>query len=166
VTINGEQLNRRTVSMLAHAQQLYGGPIDFLQAVTQGSYTSDLAASFGTHDGGGAVDISVLSQTGARVVMTDELDPMITALRRAGFAAWVRFPDDLYPGSPIHIHAIAIGDAELSPAAADQLTGPAGYFRGYDGLPVDPPQPDRHGGPFLCPWMIDLGYRDLRGETP
>jgi hypothetical protein len=33
----------------------------------------------------------------------------------------------------MHIHAIAIGDSDLSPAAQEQLTGPAGYLRGYDG---------------------------------
>jgi len=35
-----------------------------------------------------------------------------------------------------HIHAIAIGDQELSAAANEQLVGESGYFRGYDGLPV------------------------------
>jgi hypothetical protein len=72
---------------------------------------------------------------------------------------------ELYADSPIHIHAIAIGDRELSSAAEEQLTGPAGYFRGYNGLPVEmygPPTLDRSGGPILCQWMIDLGYLDLR----
>ena len=34
----------------------------------------------------------------------------------------MRDADELHPGSPIHIHAIAIGDAELSEAARAQLT--------------------------------------------
>ena len=62
-------------------------------------------------------------------------------------------------------HAIAIGDRELSTAAQEQLTGPAGYFRGYNGLPFPEngtPTPDRYGDPLLCQWMIDLGYQDLR----
>ena len=82
-----------------------------------------------------------------------------------GFAAWLREYGELYPDSPIHIHAIAIGDLELSSAAREQLTGEAGYFRGFSGLPVQQyggPTPDRYGGPILCQWMIELGYQDLR----
>ena len=71
----------------------------------------------------------------------------------------------MYLDSGIHIHAIAIGDQELSDAAEEQLMGEAGYFRGYSGLPVamyGAPTVDRYGGPVLCQWMIDLGYRDLQ----
>ena len=151
--------------MLAHAQELYGGELDLTgNAITQGSYTDSVAASFGTHKGGGAVDLSVLSP-GAYTVLWDDIEPLLRALRVAGFAAWLRAYGELYPDSPIHIHAIAIGDQELSPAAREQLTGPAGYFRGYSGLPIaekSTPMADRFGGPVLCQWMIDLGYQDLR----
>jgi hypothetical protein len=152
--------------MLEHAQSLYGGPHNLLLAVTQGSYSPGEVASFGTHDGGGALDLSVLDLATASRVLTEEIDPILRALRRAGFAAWLRTYSELYPGSPIHIHAIAIGDAELSPAAVRQLTGPEGYFRGFDGIPVDPPLPDRYGGPDLCPWMLEMGYADLRAVVP
>jgi hypothetical protein len=162
---SGQTLNQRTFAMLAHAQELYGGEIELTgYAITQGSYSDAVAASFGTHSGGGAVDLSVLRR-GTYTVLWDDLELLIHALRVAGFAAWVRDFGELYADSSIHIHAIAIGDAELSPAAAEQLTGAAGYFRGYSGLPVDMyggPTPDRYGGPILCQWMIDLGYRDLR----
>jgi hypothetical protein len=151
--------------MLAHARQLYGGELDIIgDAITQGSYSDAVSASFGTHAGGGAVDLSVMER-GTYTVLWDDLNPLIHALRAAGFAAWVREYGELYADSPIHIHAIAIGDQELSPAAAEQLTGQAGYFRGYSGLPEEmygPPAPDRYGGPIICQWMIDLGYRDLR----
>jgi hypothetical protein len=68
----------------------------------------------------------------------------------------------------MHIHAIAIGDRELSQAAEDQLSGPYGYFRGYDGLPQENgvPVADKHGGPIICTWMEELGYYDLRTPTP
>ena len=163
--VNGAKLNRRTFWMLQRAQQLYGGVLNFTGfGITQGSYNpGGVAASFGTHDGGGAVDLSVLNpRTGQ--IMRDDFPKAIHALRVAGFAAWVREPNELYNGSPIHIHAIAIGDAELSPAAKDQLTGTFGYFLGYNGLPKTDniPVPDRHGGPILCQWMIDMGYKDLR----
>jgi hypothetical protein len=166
LVINGSKLNYRTFWMLRHAKTLYKATIDFTgSAITQGSFNpGGVTASFGTHDAGGAVDIAVINmRTGA--VLRDELPQAIRALRIAGFAAWVREANELYRGSPIHIHAIAIGDKELSPAASQQLTGTFGYFRGFNGLPQqnNVPIPDRHGGPILCQWMIDMGYRDMRG---
>lgn len=161
--INGWTLNRRTYAMLQHAAELYGGEIEITgYHITQGSY-HDNVGSFGTHLGGGAVDLSVMRK-GTYTVLTKDIEPLVHALRVSGFAAWLRVYGELSPDSPIHIHAIAIGDRELSPAAQNQLTGPVGYFRGYTGVPVvdGKPLPDRHGGPLLCQWMIDLGYRDLR----
>jgi hypothetical protein len=161
--INGETLNGRTLWMLQYAASLYDGPGDLLR-VTQGSYTTDETSSFGTHGGGGAVDLSIRNPADPAEALWNETDAMVLALRRAGFAAWYRAPGDLGPGSPAHIHAIAIGDHELSRAALEQLIGPGGYFSGFDGLPPEygGPHPDRHGNPIICPWMIELGYRDLR----
>jgi hypothetical protein len=163
--VNNQTINQRTLAMLTHARELYGGELDLAgDAITQGSYTDSVSASFGTHAGGGAVDLSVL-RAGTYTVLWDDIDPLLRALRLAGFAAWLREYGELHPDSPIHIHAIAIGDQELSVAAQEQLTGEAGYFRGYSGLPVamyGAPTSDRYGGPILCQWMIDLGYRDLR----
>ncbi len=166
--VNGQQLNKRTLAMLDHAQAIYtaqGGVLDFRLGLTQGSYTGALAASFGTHDGGGAIDLSVRS-LGDFTIMTAEIEPMLHALRLAGFAAWLRDTGDLYPNSPIHIHAIAIGDLDLSVMARAQIDGTFGYLRGFDGLPqVDGiPQLDRHGGPILCQWMLNQGFYDLRGQ--
>jgi hypothetical protein len=162
--INGWTINQRTLAMLTHARELYGGELEIDgYGITQGSY-HDGEYSFGTHLGGGAVDLSVLSR-GTYTVLWDDIGPLIHALRAAGFAAWLREYGELYPDSPIHIHAIAIGDQELSEAAQAQLTGEAGYFRGSTGLPValyGTPTSDKYGGPILCQWMIDLGYRDLR----
>src|SRR5215207_1424606 len=127
IEVKGETINQRTFAMLMHAQELYGGEIELTSyAITQGSYTDAVDASFGTHSGGGAVDLSVLRR-GTYTVLWDDLEPLIRALRAAGFAAWVREYGELHADSPIHIHAIAIGDQELSTAAADQLTGPSGY---------------------------------------
>lgn len=164
VHLNGYLINARTLAMLAHANELYAGEIDLLgSAVTQGSYTDSISASFGTHAGGGAVDISVM-RLGTYTVLEDEIEPLIRALRVAGFAAWLRRPDQISPGSPIHIHAIAIGDPHLSPAAVEQVTGAQGYFRGYNGLPegYGGPARDEHGRPVLCQWMIEMSYSDLR----
>ena len=165
IQVNGWTINQRTFAMLLHAQELYGGELEITEyAITQGSYHDNGTASFGTHLGGGAVDLSVLRR-GTYTILWDDIEPVLQALRTAGFAAWLREYGELYEGSPIHIHAIAIGDQQLSDAASEQLIGDAGYFRGYDGIPVPAggsPIPDRYGGPILCQWMIDLGYLDLR----
>lgn len=164
VQVNGHWLNIRTVFMLENAFQIYGGIIDITGlAITQGQYTDAEPLSFGTHAGGGAVDISVIDRA-EWLVLYDEIDALIYALRVAGFAAWLREYGELNPGSPIHIHAVAIGDQELSGAAAEQLTGLYGYFRGYNGLPREDGIPirDVYNGPVLCRWMFDAGYRDLR----
>jgi hypothetical protein len=164
VTVNGEPANRRTVLMLDTAVKLYGGPGD-LKRVVQGSYTDALEASFGTHAGGGSVDISIRNPANPSEYLFDEVEAMASALRQAGFAAWYREPNELYEDSAPHIHAIAVGDRELSVAAQEQLTGPHGYFRGMDGLPRSSPHPDRFGGPVICPWMLEAGYSDLREEN-
>jgi hypothetical protein len=167
--VNGEQINARTLAMLDYAQEMYrteGGLLNFRTAIMQGSYNpGGVAASFGTHDGGGAVDLSVRDPQNHQV-MAAEIEPMLRALRFAGFAAWLRDSNSLYAGSPIHIHAIAIGDAELSEAARGQIDGTFGYLRGYDGLPRDDglPQPDTSGDMILCQWMVELGLHDLRTQ--
>jgi murein DD-endopeptidase MepM/ murein hydrolase activator NlpD len=163
VTVNGETINRRTELMLETAIALYGGSGD-LKRIAQGSYTDALAASFGTHAGGGVVDISIRNPANPAERLFGEVEAMVSALRLAGFAAWYRQADLLYPDMAPHIHAVAIGDQELSSAAEEQLTGPHGYFRGYDGLPGDEPGPDLHGGPIICDWMLAAGYEDLRQE--
>jgi hypothetical protein len=167
VEINGWTLNQRTFAMLQHAADLYQGPLEITgYAITQGSYHDNGAASWGTHLGGGAVDLSVM-YTGTYTVAYPEIDPLLHALRTAGFAAWLRDYGEIYADSPIHIHAIAIGDAQLSQPAIDQLVGPAGYFYGFDGIPPtgDSPGMDRFGGPIVCKWMLDLGYPYMNLEA-
>ena len=161
--IGNATLNGRTVAMLAHAQTLYGGTIDLTGiSISQGSYTNGVLLSFGTHDAGGAVDISVRNLPNDWSILWDDIPILIRALRTAGFAAWFR---DSADGMTPHIHAIAIGDAELSEAAARQLTGRYGYFRGFTGLPQPDgvPQADTHSeiGIIMCNWMRELGYEDL-----
>lgn len=166
VTIGEVTLNQRTIAMLEHAQTLYETPIELTgRHLTQGSYNvGAVALSFGTHDGGGAVDISVRNMPVDFSIRTQDIEPLIQALRTAGFAAWYRSDAD---GMTPHIHAVAIGDEELSYAATLQIDGRYGYFSGFNALPqVDGvPIPDAHGGPVLCQWMRDLGYRDRREEV-
>ena len=168
VHINDYTLNTRTYAMLQQAARLYGGEIDVAgKAIIQGSYSNNPLDSLDAHLGGGAVDISVI-RPNSSYVLYNEIEPLIRALRTVGFAAWLREADEMGAGPGIHIHAIAIGDNDLSPAAQEQLTGPAGYLRGYDGLPVTSGDPglDRDGGPLICRWMLAAGYTDLRTPTP
>ncbi|MDZ4670003.1 MAG: hypothetical protein SH821_03945 [Phototrophicales bacterium] len=161
-------LNQRTLFMLDNAQRIYrewGGIVNFRTALVQGSYNAGVvAASFGTHDGGGAADISVRSPIDFSL-LTAEMPYMIEALRIAGFAAWVRRTGELYDNSPIHIHAIAVGDTDLSEAARAQIDSERGYLYGYNGLPESYgtlPISDSHGGPIICAWMLADGFPDLR----
>ncbi len=170
IVLGDVTLNLRTLAMLDHAQELYraeGGVIHLRDVIMQGSYNpGGVSASFGTHDGGGALDISV-REIGTGKVLTDEVKRLLHALRLAGFAAWLRDFDELYKGSPIHIHAVAVGDAEQSEAARGQIDGTFGYFRGFNGLPQDNgiPLPDTSGEMVVCDWMHALGYGDMRGEA-
>lgn len=163
-----ENFNIRTVAMIGQADRLYkalGGTLDLQFQIVQGGYNEGaVEASFGTHDGGGAVDISVRSPIDFSL-MSDEIPWLLEALRTAGFAAWLRDQDELYLGSPIHIHAIAVGDAELSEAARRQIDGLEGYLRGFNGLPQSEgvaPVADIYGDPIICQWMIEAGFDDLR----
>lgn len=120
VTYKGKTFNKRTVAMLKVAEDFYGK--DYI--VAQGSYNAGgVSQSAGTHDGGGAIDISASGMSSAERIA------MVTALRKAGFAAWLRTPSQGDWG--YHIHAIAIGDKEASAGAQSQVKD---YFNGKNGL--------------------------------
>jgi hypothetical protein len=128
----GKRLDQRTVAMLIEAEKLAKVPF----VLSQGSYNTGVAASAGTHDGGGAVDISV------HALNSTQRAAVVLALRQVGFAAWLRTPEQ--GNWPYHIHGIAAGDQDLSRGAAFQVaeyarkrnglanrgadTGPAGYY--------------------------------------
>lgn len=115
----GRTVNQRTKALLQRAAEIYGD--DF--TLTQGSYNrGGVAASAGTHDGGGVVDISVSSMSSGQRAQA------VKALRMAGFAAWLRTPAE---GFAYHIHACAIGDKDMAPLAESQVQS---YFNGRSGL--------------------------------
>lgn len=99
--------------------------------VTQGSYQNSVAASAGTHDRGGAVDLRWCGH-----------DACIRALRLAGMAAWHRTPSQ--GPWPHHVHAVVIGHPDLAPSAARQVTA---YLNGRNGLANNGPD----DGPRLNP---------------
>lgn len=139
---NRTNVDALTIAALEYAEKLAG--CTFL--ITQGSYQSSVAESAGTHDRGGALD---LAWTG------DDSD--ILALRKAGFAAWHRTPEQ-GPWKD-HIHAIVVDHPDLSPSAARQVVA---YRKGRNGLANDAAD----DGPRLNPipvfdynaWSDDMPY--------
>jgi hypothetical protein len=121
LTYRGVTMNQRTKDMFIAAELI--ADVGTL-VLTQGSYNAGgVAASGGTHDGGGALDIR------AKDLAPTERTKVVTALRRVGFAAWIRNPSQ--SDWPWHIHGIAIGDPDLSRGARDQV---ADYKAGRNGL--------------------------------
>ncbi|MCR6487957.1 peptidoglycan-binding protein [Amycolatopsis sp. OK19-0408] len=119
VAYRGVTINTRTKAMLLEAERLSGTTV----SLTQGSYNpGGVDASAGTHDGGGAMDISVSGMS------STTRTNFIKALRRVGFAAWYRTPAQ---GFAYHVHAEAISDPDLSSGAQHQ-TGD--YYLGMNGL--------------------------------
>ncbi|MFG1997533.1 peptidoglycan-binding protein [Spirillospora sp. NPDC048911] len=120
VSTGGFVINTRTQKMLAEATRLLGRAL----VLEQGSYNpGGDPTSAGTHDGGGVVDISVEGMSAATRTSAAR------ALRRVGFAAWVRNPDQ--GDWPWHIHAAAISDTDLSSQAQHQV---GDYYLGLNGL--------------------------------
>lgn len=129
-TMQGFPFNTRTVAMLTEAKRLSQVPL----VVEQGSYSpGNDPTSAGTHDGGGAVDLDAEALTRA------QRTALVTALRKVGFAAWLRTPSQ--GDWPLHIHAIAVNDTDLSTPAQKQV---GMYYLGRNGLanngPDDGPQ--------------------------
>jgi hypothetical protein len=119
-TYSGKTVNQRTRNMLVSAD----AKVPFSLVLSQGSYNAGgVAASAGTHDGGGAVDVSVSA------LSSTQRWQAVAALRTVGFAAWLRTPSQ--GDWPYHIHAIAIGDTDLSSGARNQV---ADYYVGRNGL--------------------------------
>lgn len=130
ITWRGHRFDRMTVQAIEAAEKLAG----YKFVVTQGSYNGGkVAQSGGTHDGGGAVDFDNAPLPSHQV----------RCLRRVGFAAWVRTPDQGDWGT--HVHAVLIGNAKLSPSAARQVEA---YKNHRDGLRSNAPDPTWHPDPI------------------
>lgn len=131
---NGVLVNQRTKDMLIKAATLYGGNIP----MSQGSYNAGgVAASAGTHDGGGVVDIGSASNS------------LLIALKKVGFAAWIRTPAE---GFSYHIHACAIGDREMAGSAKNQITS---FYNGRNALVSN--ARDSHPDRYYPEWTRKYG---------
>lgn len=126
-------MNTRTKAMLVEAERLLARQL----VITQGSYNpGGDPSSAGTHDGGGALDISVSNMT------TTTRTNVVRVLRQVGFAAWLRTPSQ--GDWPYHIHAIALSDTDQSIPAQHQA---GDYYLGLNGLANRGPD----DGPLVTP---------------
>ena len=126
-----KRVNTRTSLMLAAADRT----LPWTLKVTQGSYcvlqkSGCAKASAGTHDGGGSIDLKASSLSKTQRWRT------VQALRRVGFAAWLRVPSQCGGCWSTHIHAVAIGDTDIwqknkKYTNRDQV---GDYFVGRNGL--------------------------------
>lgn len=147
-TFRGVTLNWRTAEMLVVAEKKISyAPVE----LSQGSW-SNAAASAGTHAGGGALDVR--GSKGGVPLTRAELDEAQLELRRIGFAAWVRTPSQ--GNWPFHVHAIAIGDRDMSDAAAAQVVA---YKNGRDGLAGN--GPDYGPRPTWTPYPQTLSELEM-----
>ena len=110
----------KPVDWLTHAALLdVEKRLGYELTIVQGSFNAGgVAASAGTHDGGGVVDLSAWDHANK-----------VREMRRAGFACWYR---PTIPGLwNEHCHAVLMGDRLLSSGAKTQV---AEYLRGENGL--------------------------------
>lgn len=158
-TVDGKTLNQRTADMLALWQ--FNCLEDFY--VVQGSYNKGgVSASAGTHDGGGALDISVYGMD----LKTKKW--VVKQGRLAGFMAYYRPP---LPGVwNEHIHAGALGDPEASSGLQKQFVE---YRAGQDALADHKPDPDPRINPIVVYPNVPLkklslltAYRQFKTKTP
>lgn len=125
VKFRGFTFDARTVQMIRWAERRAG----FKFTIAQGAYNAGgVAASAGTHDGGGVADFSVKTLDKAQVLA------MLRALKDAGFAAWHRDARAGVWGA--HVHAVAIGCKDLAPIARRQVEA---FDNNKDGLASNGP---------------------------
>ncbi|OGQ89669.1 MAG: hypothetical protein A2289_09540 [Deltaproteobacteria bacterium RIFOXYA12_FULL_58_15] len=117
-THEGRTINRRTVTMVKSAEASLPEGMTF--GVIKGSYIEVGTRGAHPHVGGGVVDLSISTPWTQEAIRR-----AVGELRRAGFAAWFRDRSEVP-----HLHAVAIGDREMSAAAWWQVKA---FFAGRDG---------------------------------
>jgi len=133
-THDGKVVDEITRAALLECEERLGYPL----TVVQGSYqaldgnANDVAASAGTHDGGGVVDL-----------LAWDWENKVHVLRAVGFAAWHR--PAVKGVWNEHIHAVLIGNKNLAPSAARQVVA---YRDHRDGLKSNLPDNTWHPDPI------------------
>lgn len=125
-TWHGRTVDHRSLYLLRQIERALGFELDCLQ----GSYSTTVELSGGTHDRGGVVDVSIYDPQGR-----NRADAIVTMFRKHGWAAWHRTPAQGPWGH--HIHAVECGNERLSEAAAQQLVSYRNDDNGLAGTAPD-----------------------------
>jgi peptidoglycan hydrolase-like protein with peptidoglycan-binding domain len=123
----GVTLDERTAAMMNEVARLTPS---VSITPTQGSYSSGVGASAGTHNGGGAIDISVRGMDAVRI------NALVRNMRRVGFAAWFRDARAGVWGA--HVHGVAVDCRDLASVAERQVEA---LRDGRNGLADNGPDP-------------------------
>jgi hypothetical protein len=151
VAFRGARFDPRTRDMLTRVETLVGHRL----RIAQGSWSTSTAASGQTH-AGAAVDVATKYQGLSRA----EKLAIVAAMRRVGFAAWLREETPGVWGE--HIHGIPIG-GPISPAAARQVEA---YRHGYDGLAGEGGhRPDPQASLGIKPTTWEAYLRSLKPKS-
>lgn len=140
----GVTVDDQTAEMLSELDKLVGPYVTI--DPTQGSYSTAVGASAGTHAGGGAVDLAV------RQLSPFQVNLVVFLARRLGFAAWHRAASE-GPWAA-HIHMVNKTARGLSPSAARQVKS---YLNKRNGLANN--GPDKHESleaPYESTWASYL----------
>jgi hypothetical protein len=143
-TWRGHKFDQNTYEKLVELDKLVGPYVSI--APTQGSYSSGVEASAGTHAGGGACDLSVAN------LSAFQIDLVVFLARRLGLAAWHRSPSEGPWGA--HIHLINKDAPDLSSGAKNQVKA---YLKKLSGLASG--KADKHkalGAPYESTWRSYL----------
>lgn len=130
MTRDGQTVDRLLDLALREAEQRLGYTLTVVQGCNKAAEGAGAAASAGTHDGLGVVDL-----------LPWDWQRKVRVLRRVGFAAWYR-PELWVAGRRVwgaHIHAVLIGHRRLAPAARRQVDA---YLARRDGLAGNGPDTD------------------------
>lgn len=146
VTFRGRLMDNKTMYGLMVAEQRLGYEL----TVTQGCYNpGGVAASAGTHDGGGVVDLAPY-----------DYQRKVRVMRDLGWAAWHRSPSE-GPWAE-HIHCVMIDHGTLSASAAAQVVS---YKAGRNGLANNAADPDPYRPDPIPVFDYQAALRDVRIRT-
>lgn len=142
VTHDGKVVDRVTHEALLVVERRLGYPL----TITQGSYSTSVAASGGTHSGGGVVDLTAY-----------DWQNKVRVMRAVGFAAWHRpAREGVWPE---HIHAVLV-DTYPDRLAWEARAQIADYYKGLDGLASHDPDPFPRPNPIpVFQWAPDRRTR-------
>lgn len=158
IRVEGVTLNKRTASVYAQIKLVYktlGGTGHLY--LTQGSYNrGGVAASAGTHDGGGAMDImpSIKTSSNWRILQK--------AARMCMVASWDRPYLAGHWGH--HNHNIVLGDKQMSSGAASQVRD---YYAHRSGLVGHAADKSWHPSVIFSPIYPrhNVSYANIRAEA-